>query len=405
MRATQDLARLQYSHRMLDAVVDEIDGRDIRVGGQWLTDYASANYLGFDVDEEIIDAIPEYLARWGTYPSWSRLLGNPVLLEEIEDRVTELLGTEDSLVLPTITHIHISVIPVLVGSGTLFVDQRAHRAIDEGCAVAQSRGSALRRFAHEDLDQLESSLRAGDWRRPGMILTDSLDGMTGNACDLRALAALAREFDVLLYVNDTEGFGVLGQRDGAELCAYGRRGNGTVRHLGERYENVILVGGFSRAYSSPLAVVACPTSLKQLLKTAAPPYLYSAPSSIASLAGVLEGLRVNEQRGDQLRARLSQVTDRVLDRVQKLGIHTPNRSGFPIIALALANPADVDAVGETLFERGLYVTMAVPPLVAPDEVGFRLALTCANTDYQVDYLIDVLTELAAQFKLREATAD
>lgn len=63
MRTTQDLARLQYSHRMIDAVIDEIDGRRIRIGQHWLTDYASCNYLGLDLDEEIIAAVPEYLAR------------------------------------------------------------------------------------------------------------------------------------------------------------------------------------------------------------------------------------------------------------------------------------------------------------------------------------------------------
>ena len=132
-RTTEDLARLQYSHRMVDAVIDEIDGRYIRVGDQWLTDYASCNYLGLDLDEEIIAAVPEYLARWGTHPSWSRLLGSPRLYERIEEELTELLGAEDSLVLPTITHIHMSVIPVLAGGGTVFLDRRAHKTIFDGC--------------------------------------------------------------------------------------------------------------------------------------------------------------------------------------------------------------------------------------------------------------------------------
>src|SRR3977135_1315333 len=105
IRSTEDLARLQYSHRMLDAVIDEIDGRDIRIGDQWLTAYASCNALGLDLDEEIINAVPEYLAKWGTHPSWSRLLGSPVLYEQIEEKLTALLGCEASLVLPTITHI------------------------------------------------------------------------------------------------------------------------------------------------------------------------------------------------------------------------------------------------------------------------------------------------------------
>jgi 7-keto-8-aminopelargonate synthetase-like enzyme len=102
IRSTEDLARLQYSHHIVDAVIDEIDGRQIRIGDQWLTDYASCNYLGLDLDEEIIEAVPEYLCRWGTHPSWSRLLGSPVLYEEIEDKLAALLGCEDSLVLPPI---------------------------------------------------------------------------------------------------------------------------------------------------------------------------------------------------------------------------------------------------------------------------------------------------------------
>ena len=167
IRSTEDLARLQYSHRMLDAVIDEIDGRQIRVGDQWLTDYASCNYLGLDLDEEIIEAVPEYLRRWGTHPSWSRLLGSPVLYEEIEDTLTALLGAEDSLVLPTITHIHMSVIPVLAGGGTLFLDSRAHKTIYDGCALAVARGATIQRFAHNDLDWLERCCATAAGAAPG----------------------------------------------------------------------------------------------------------------------------------------------------------------------------------------------------------------------------------------------
>ena len=121
---------------MTDAVIDEIDGRMIRIGDAWLADFASCNYLGFDLEREIIDAVPEYLERWGTHPSWSRLLGSPVLYEQIEERLTELIGAEDTLVLPTITLIHMSVIPVLAGSGTIFLENRAHKTIYDGCELA-----------------------------------------------------------------------------------------------------------------------------------------------------------------------------------------------------------------------------------------------------------------------------
>jgi 8-amino-7-oxononanoate synthase len=405
IRSTEDLARLQYSHRMLDAVIDEIDGRQIRVGDQWLTDYASCNYLGLDLDEEIIDAVPAYLRKWGTHPSWSRLLGSPILYEQIEEQLTSLLRCEDSLVLPTITHIHMSVIPVLAGGGTVFLDSRAHKTIYDGCALAQGRGATIQRFAHENLDHLEALLRDSSWRRPGMICIDGVNSMTGNPPDLAAFAALAREHDVLLYVDDAHGFGVIGERSAAEPCDYGIRGNSIVCHAAETYENVILVGGFSKSYSSLLAFIACPTALKQVLKTAAPPYLYSGPSPVASLATVLEGLRVNDARGDQLRAKLHHLTKRVLDRLRELGVYTPNQSGFPIIEVPLADPDTVDEVGNLLFDRGIYVTMAVYPLVPREEVGFRLQLTAANTDEQVDHLCTVLGEVAERFKLQDARVD
>jgi 8-amino-7-oxononanoate synthase len=403
IRSTADLARLQYSHRMVDAVIDEVKGRDIRVGEQWLIDYASCNYLGFDLDEEIIAAVPEYLSRWGTHPSWSRLLGSPVLYEEIETRLTELLGCEDTLVLPTITHIHMSVIPVLAGSGTIFLDGRAHKTIYDGCSIARARGASVTRFAHNDLDELEQLLH-GDWARPGVICLDGVNSMTGNAPDLAAFAKLAREHGALLYIDDAHGFGVIGEPSIDQLCDYGARGNSIVKHLCETYENIILLGGFSKAYSSLLAFIACPSAIKRVLKTAAPPYLYSGPSPVASLGTVLEGLRVNEQRGEELRATLHRLTAKVLAKMQELGISTPNQSGFPIIEVPLADPASVGEVGDLLFDRGIYVTIAAYPLVPHDEVGFRIQVTAANTDAQVDHLNRVLEEVADRFQLRSSAS-
>src|SRR5436305_3308070 len=159
LAACRDLAELERSNPMTDAVVEEIDGRMIRIGDQWLADFASCNYLGFDLDREIIDSVAPALDRWGTHPSWSRLLGSPVLYEQIEERLTELVGAEDVLVLPTITLIHMSVIPVLAGSGTIFLEKRAHKTIYDGCQLASARGATVKKFGFEDVDDLERLLK------------------------------------------------------------------------------------------------------------------------------------------------------------------------------------------------------------------------------------------------------
>lgn len=400
----RDLQALKQSHPMMDAVIDEIDGRMIRVGDQWLADFASCNYLGFDLDRDIIDAIPAYVEDWGTHPSWSRLLGSPILYEQIEERLTALLGSQDSLVLPTITHIHMSVIPLLAASGTIFLDARAHKTIYDGCQVARARGAAVRRFRFEDPDHLDELLSAE--RDPTrLVCMDGVNSMTGNAPDLQAFAAVARKHGALLYVDDAHGFGVIGERSEDELCDYGTKGNSVVRYTDETYDDLILVGGFSKSYSSLLAFIACPTEVKNLLKVAAPPYLYSGPSPVASLATVLAGFDVNEQRGDELRATVHRLTHRVTSKLAELDAYTPNRSGFPIVEIPVAHHEQIDEVGRFLFDRGVYVTLAAYPLVPKDEVGFRVQLTAANTDAEIDTLRVALEDLAADGKLRSATAE
>ncbi len=399
--ALRDLTALTRSHPMMDAVIEEIDGRMIRVGSQWLADFASCNYLGFDLDREIIEAVPAYLDAWGTHPSWSRLLGSPVLYEQIEERLTALLGSPDSLVLPTITHIHMSVIPVLAASGTIFLDSRSHKTIYDGCQMAKTRGARVERFRFEDPQHLNELLRSAP-TGARLVCMDGVNSMTGNVPDLRAFAQVARAHGALLYVDDAHGFGVIGERGPGERCPYGMRGNSIVRHCDESYDNVILVGGFSKAYSSLLSFIACPPEIKQMLKVAAPPYLYSGPSPVASLATVLAGFDVNERRGEQMRETVYRLTCRVLDCLTRLGIATPNRSGLPIVEVPLRDHTRIDAVGQLLFDRGVYVTLAAYPLVPRDEVGFRVQLTAANTDAEVDMLIAALEELAQMGELQPA---
>jgi 8-amino-7-oxononanoate synthase len=393
-----ELARLRDISPMFDAVIDEVDGRRIRCGRDWLIDFASCNYLGFDLDPDIIAAVTEAVGRWGTHPGWSRLLGSPRLYPEIEQRLTDLLGAPDTLLLPTITHIHLSVIPALAGQGTILLDSRAHKTIYDGTVHARALGATVQRFPSGDVERVRALLTEAPAGAPRMVCVDGVDSMTGNLPDLPALAALCREHDAILYVDDAHGFGIIGERRPDETCPYGARGNSAIRHLGMGYDNVVLVGGFSKAYSSLLAFLALPTSLKEYLKVAAAPYLYSGPSPVASLASAMAGLEVNDVRGDAVRARLYRLTERVLDRVRQLGLYAANRTVTPIIELPLAAGVDLADVAAKLWRRGIYVTLAAYPLVPRDQAGVRIMLTAAHTDQEVDRLNEVLSDLAPAFR-------
>lgn len=282
-----DLEHLRRTSPMSDAVLDEVRGRHIRCGDQWLIDFASCNYLGFDREPEIIGAIEPAVRRWGTHPSWSRLLGSPRIYPEIEERLAALLEAPDTLLLPTATLIHASVIPVLAGSGYVFVEATAHRTVYDGCVAARGQGATLQRFRGDRPEELDARLRAVPSGSARLVCLDGVNSMSGNVPDVPRLAEICRNRGATLYLDDTHGFGIVGERRGDELSPYGARGNSVVRHTGETYDDIVLVGGFSKAYSSLLAFLALPTPLKDLLKVAAGPYLYSGPSPTASLATAL----------------------------------------------------------------------------------------------------------------------
>ena len=107
---------------------------------------------------------------------------------EIEEQTAELLGSEDVLVLPTITHIHTSVIPVLVGDGTIFLDGRAHKTIYDGAMYAAGHGATVVRYRHDDPEHLAELLGDTMYPYPRVIAMDGINSMTGNPPHLAAFS-------------------------------------------------------------------------------------------------------------------------------------------------------------------------------------------------------------------------
>ncbi len=391
--------RARHKNPMYDAVIEELKGRQIRIGKQWLADFASCNYLGFDLDPEIMASIPEVVSKWGTHPNWSRMLGSSIHYGQIEEEVVDLLGVEDCIVLPNLSMINHYCIFVLSEGGEVFLDKRSHRTLYEGAATARGMGATLTTFSSDNLEELEGLLKASKSHKK-LICVDGVFSMHGQYADIPSLAALARRYDALLYIDDAHGMGLVGERAEDELCPYGKRGNCIVKHFGESYDNIILISCFSKAYSSYSAFLTCSTPLKNFLKSVLCPYLYTGPAPFASLATILKGLEVNRLRGDQIRLDLYQKSKHLREAIQAMHLRSDNTTDFPIFNFYLKNAADVDPVSDFLFERGVYVTLAPYPMVSAADVGFRVQLTAANTYEEINHLIAVVKELKEKFEMQ-----
>ncbi|MGE0878503.1 MAG: aminotransferase class I/II-fold pyridoxal phosphate-dependent enzyme [Acidimicrobiia bacterium] len=377
----------------INLVVDEQIGRRVRHEGRWLVDFASCNYLGLDLHPAVIAAVAPALQQWGVHPSWTRAVASPRPYVELEQRLADLIGAPDTLVFPTVTLLHMGVLPRLTGSGgTLLVDAEAHNSIQEAALLTRARGAHVVVFPHDDLSALEAELAQS---RVGtrVIAIDGVYSMSGESPDLRRYQTLAERYDAIVYVDDAHGIGVIGSAP-SESAPYGRGGGGAVRNQGVSYDRLVYVGGMSKAFSSMAAFISCATPAERDLYRMSSSLVFSGPIPVASLASGIAALDVNVREGDALRAELYRLTKRLIDGIHTIGLVTDSDTYFPIVNVPLGSGSNVASACDVLWRHGIIVTPSVFPAAPLGRGGVRFSITAANTDADVDKALDALDEVA-----------
>lgn len=381
--------------RQYNVTAKEIHGRKIKVADDhWVIDFASCNYLGLDLDEDMYLTISDEIRKWGVHPSWCRLVASPDIYNQLEEKISNLIGTESCVIFPTVTLISIGVIPAIVGkSGVMFLDKSGHETMYEGCKIARDNGAILESFKQNDFDTLEESLKKHKDNPRKLILVDGVYSMTGDYADVPRLVELAKKYGALLYIDDAHGFGVVGENPSEEY-PYGHRGNGIVRYYGLNYDNIIYVGGCSKAYSSLAAFVGCSKEMETFIEAFATPYDLSGPCPIASLATMLQGLNINEKRGEFYREKLYKLTHKAIEGLRNLGFTVINNTEFPIISVHIGNTNRLIETANKMFdEDGILVTVSPYPMMKKGEEVQRITMTAANTEDEVDTLIKAFSKI------------
>jgi acyl carrier protein len=366
-------------------------GRQLAIDGRSIHDFASANYLGLDLDERIFDQITQDLKKWGTHPSWTRAVASPLPYAELEAMLAKMTNSPDTLVFPTVTLIHLGILPLLASDDVLFLmDERAHKSIQEGVALARAKGGKTAYFKHNDLDDLRRQLDAGAHFRAIYICIDGVFSMTGYEAKISEMVAVCRSYpNATIYVDDAHGFGLLGA-DPSPDNPYGSGGGGLCRKYGIDYaaDRVIYVAGLSKAFSSLAAFVTCRTPEERELFSTASTFVNSGPCPVASLSSAKAGLAISQsEEGDAIRRKVYDLSKRLVEGVRDVGLVVHNENYFPLVSVEIGSITAVTRAAQILWNDGLLITPAVYPNAPIKQSMLRFTLTAANTIEEVDAAI------------------
>ena len=219
-------------------VLETAAGPRVRMDGREIIQLSSNNYLGLTTHPKVVEAARRALEEFGAGPGAVRTIAGTMSLHlELERRLARFKGTDAALVFQSGYTANVGVVSTLMQEGDLIVsDELNHASIIDGCRLCKA-GRAI--YRHLDYEHLRDILREARARGTGKILVvaDGVFSMDGDVSDLKAIAALCREFDAISMVDDAHATGVMG-----------RNGRGTVDHFAVQEGWDIQIGTMSKAF-------------------------------------------------------------------------------------------------------------------------------------------------------------
>lgn len=393
------IAEIFAESPMFGASLKKMDDRHIvDNNGHWLYDFAANDYLGLAMDPAVIDASCQGLKDFGTLQPWCRLVTIVDVVNEVEEKLAALLGTEAVNIFASTTLLSHGSIPALLGKdGIMFLDKSAHATMYEGGKIARDSGSKLVSFRSGDLETLESQLKEYRHIKKKLIAVDGVYSMTGNFADLPKLQALAKQYDAMLYIDDAHGFGIIGEKPSAE-APFGRRGNGLINYFGLDYENVLYVSSLAKTFGATAAFIACSKAMREFLLSQSTPHDLGHSARVDAMYAALAALEINEQRGDALRSELYGKTSRVIDSLRDMGFDVGSETRFPIINVWMGNSDLMIEASKVLYEHHILLTLAPYPMVTRGNESFRITVTVNNTEAEIDQLLVAFGHLKEFFQ-------
>jgi glycine C-acetyltransferase len=344
------------------------------------------NYLGLSSHPEVIKAAHEGLDSRGYGMSSVRFIcGTQDIHRELEKRMTQFLGTEDTLLFPSCMDANAGVFEaILTKDDVMISDRLVHASLIDGIRLCSAMHDT---FKHSDMAHLEEKLQLHGDKRLKVVITDGVFSMDGDTAKLDEMAALCEKYDAMLLLDDSHASGFIG-----------KTGRGTHEKCGVVGKIDIITTTFGKALGG--ASGGCVSGRKELVEMCrqkARPYLFSntiAPVVVAGVLKVMEILSASTERRDKLEQNAV---------YWRKGL---TEAGFvlkdgdtPIVPVMLFNAKLAQDVSRALFEEGIYAVGFFFPVVPQAQARIRTQISAGHEIHHLDKALDAFKKVGKKFNI------
>ena len=360
--------------------IDSVEGANgaiIQVRGKSLINLSSNNYLGLATNEQLKRIAKEAIDRYGVGAGAVRTINGTLDLHvKLEEKLAEFKGTEAVISYQSGFNCNMAAISAVMDKNdAILSDKLNHASIIDGCRLSKAKILA---YNHSDMADLRA--KAKEAKESGlynkiMVITDGVFSMDGDMARLPEIVEIAKEFDLITYVDDAHGSGVTG------------KGAGTVKHFGLQKEIDFQIGTLSKAIGVVGGYVAGKKNLIDWLKVRSRPFLFSTalpPGDVAAITAAVQMLIDSTELHDKL----WENGNYLKAGLEKLGFNI-GASETPITPCIIGDEKLTQKFSRRLFEEGVYAKSIVFPTVSKGTGRVRNMPTAAHTKEMLDDALEI----------------
>jgi glycine C-acetyltransferase len=359
-------------------------GSRVRVPEGEVINFCANNYLGLSSDEEVARAAQKGLSERGFGMSSVRFIcGTQDIHKELERKISEFLGTEDTILYSSCFDANGGLFETLIGEKDVVIsDALNHASIIDGIRLCKA---TRKRYQHADMDDLEKQLRESSEARLRMIATDGVFSMDGDFAPLDRICELAGRYDAVVMVDDSHATGFVGEN-----------GQGTPEYFGVIDKVDIITSTLGKALGGATGgFTSGRRHIVEYLRQRSRPYLFSnsvAPPIVYAAIKAIDLIG----RSNRLRRILDENTRYFRSEMQARGFDISD-SPHPIVPIMLGDAKLAQDMARDLLAEGIYVIGFSYPVVPKGKARIRVQLSAGHTKEELKRAIEAFTVVGKRY--------